>query len=101
MSLYLGELLVERVLEGVGRGIVSDAVAVSAVDGVGGADAGAACGAAETAVAADATRARARGSVFAVRVCIRTRTIHKVVLYSVHIIYVISSNIISEKMSSV
>ena len=70
MAHYLGELLVERVLEGVGRGVVCDAaIAVAAVDGVGGADAGAARGAAETAVAADAASARPRGPVFAVRVC--------------------------------
>ena len=64
--LYLGQFLVERVLEGVGRGVV-DADTAVAVDGVRGADAGAAGGAAEAAVAADA--AAAWGAIFAVRIC--------------------------------
>ena len=65
LNVYLGEFLVERVLEGVGRGIVAaDAVAV---DGVGAANAGAAGGAAEAAVTAHAAAA-SRDSVFAVRI---------------------------------
>ena len=63
--LYLGQFLVERVLEGVGRGVV-DADTAVAVDGVRGADAGAAGGAAEAAVTTDAA---ACGAIFAVGIC--------------------------------